>query len=497
MKLKLLFLTPALAATLLVAQPAPGEQVGPLPDGGVRLTSGWRIKPAGTVIPVDTFPMSTLITPDKKFLLVLHGGVNPPSITVIDIASAKELSRTPVPDAWLGFTMSKAGDKVYVGGGARAAVFEFTLANGVLKAGRTFPLFSDKERRPSDLVGDVQFAPDGHLLYVADLFRDNVAVVNPQSGFILSRFKTGRRPYRILFHPSGKSFYVSSWADGSIGQYETNKGERIGTVRLGPHPTDMVWKDGEIEDHPEVKARVFVSASNTNNVFVLGASESGELSRLETVNLAMTARQPLGMTPAGLGLNSDGTRLFVACSDANAAAVVDISGPRSRLAGFVPTGWYPTAAFGLPDGRMGVLNGKGQASVQLVEVPDGPELDALTHEVAANSPYRDEKLADSGALTNSPVRANGPVKHVVYIVKEGQSYDQVLGDVKGGRGDAALAVFGEQTTPNQHKLAREFVLLDNFHVNAEGGADGLHWAMAGISPDYTERMAPGSYSGRR
>src|SRR5215469_7249393 len=96
------------------SQPAPRERVGFMPDGGFLLNSGWRIKPAGTQIPVDTLPMSTLVTPDRKYLLVLNGGYNPPSVSVIDIAAGKELSRVPVPDGWLGLTMTKAGDKIYV-----------------------------------------------------------------------------------------------------------------------------------------------------------------------------------------------------------------------------------------------------------------------------------------------------------------------------------------------------------------------------------------------
>src|SRR5258708_368556 len=186
------------------------------------LNSGWRMKAAGTQIPVDTLPMAWLLTPDKRLLLVLNGGYNPPSISVIDIAAAKELSRTPVPDAWLGLTMNKAGNKVYVGGGSKGAVYEFSLANVALTPARVFPTVAEKDRKPEDFTGDVQLAPDGHLLYAADLYRDSVVVINPQSGLVLSRIKTGRRPYRILFHPSGKSFYVSSWADGSIGQYNVS-----------------------------------------------------------------------------------------------------------------------------------------------------------------------------------------------------------------------------------------------------------------------------------
>jgi DNA-binding beta-propeller fold protein YncE len=511
-----------LAALALLSQPVPREQVGPLPDGSFLLSSGWRIKAAGTQIPVDTFPMAAAVTPDKKFLLVLNGGFNPPSISVIDLATNKAVGRTPVPDGWLGMVIAKAGDKVYVGGGAQAAIYEFSLANGVLTPARMFPIVAQKDRQPEDFIGDIQFAPDGHLLYAANLYRDSVVVVNPQSGLVVSRFKTGRRPYRILFHPSGKSLYVSSWADGSISQFDTATGALITTVRIAPHTTDMVWREGSVEDHPEIAARLFVSASNTNNVYVLGATESGDLSRYETINLSLTPRQPLGSTPSGLGLSADGTKLLVACSDANAAAVVDISGARSRVLGFVPTGWYPTDAFGLPDGRMVVLNGKGLRSypnpdgptiatgsaapqyvariqtgtVQLVDVPDETKLQSLTAEVLGNTPYRDEKLDDAGIPPDSPIHVNGPIKHVIYIVKENRTYDQVLGDMKEGNGDPSLVLFGESSTPNFHKMAREFVLLDNFYENSDVSADGHNWATAAIAPDFTQRMWPSVYGNR-
>ena len=530
MKPRTLVMLLAIAAAALLSQPSPREQVGPLPDGSFLLSSGWRIQPAGTQIPVDTLPMATALTPDKKYLLVLNGGYNPPSVSVIDIAAAKELSRSPVPDAWLGLAITKAGDRVYVGGGSRAAVYEFTLASGVLKPSRVFPVVADKDRKPEDFIGDVELAPDGHLLYAADLYRDSVVVINPQSGFILKRIKTGRRPYRILFHPSGKSFYVSSWSDGSIGQYDANTGDRIALVRVAPHTTDMVWLTGEVEDLPGVSARLFVSASNTNSVYVLGATESGDLARIEAINLSLTPRQPLGITPSGLGLSADGKRLFVACSDANAAAVVDITGARSHVLGFVPTGWYPTRAFGLPDGRLGVLNGRGLRSypnpagpnpltqpdtpqegnraagyvahiqtgtVQIVDVRDEQKLSAWTDEVLANSPYRDAKLDDPGIPPGNPVRPNGPIKHVIYVVKENRTYDQVLGDMKQGNGDASFVMFGGKITPNLHKIAGEFVLLDNFYVNSDVSADGHAWATAAIAPDYTQLTWPNSYAKRR
>jgi len=530
MKTRLLVMLLAVMSVILMSQPTPREQVGYLADGSFLLSSGWRIKPVGTMIPVETLPMASVVSPDKKYLLVLNGGFNPPTISVIDIAAAKELSRAPVPDGWLGLTMTKAGDKVYVGGGSKAAVYEFSFKEGVLAPARQFPVVAEKDRKPTDFIGDVQLAPDGHLLYAADLFHDAVVVINPQSGYVLSRIKTGRRPYRILFHPSGKSFYVSSWADGSIGQFNPANGERISLTRVAPHTTDMVWLNGEVDEQPEVKARLFVSASNTNSVYVLGANETGDLSRLETINVSLTPEQPLGMTPSGLGLSADGKKLFVACSDANTAAIVDISGSRSRVLSFVPTGWYPTAAFGLPDGRMGVLNGKGLRSypnpegpnplkqpesasagnsapgyvghiqtgiVQFVDVSQEAQYEAWTQAVLGNSPYRDEMLNDAGIPEGSPVRPNGPIKHVLYIVKENRTCDQVLGDMKEGNGDASLVMFGEKVTPNLHKLAHEFVLLDNFYVNSDVSADGHNWATAAIAPDYTQRMWPNSYAQRR
>jgi hypothetical protein len=146
-------------AGFVVSQPPQREQPGPLPDGSFLLNSGWRIKPVGAQVPVDTFPMSALFSPDGKYLLVLNGGYNPPSISVIDFATLKELGRTPVPDGWLGLTMSKAGDRVYVGGGSQAAVFEFTFANGKLTPSRKFPVVAANRKTDQDFVGDVQLAP--------------------------------------------------------------------------------------------------------------------------------------------------------------------------------------------------------------------------------------------------------------------------------------------------------------------------------------------------
>jgi hypothetical protein len=142
------------AAALLSSQTAPRERVGPLPDGAFLLNSGWRLQPAGRQVPLDTLPMSTALSRDGKYLLVLNGGYKPPSISVIETASARVLGSTPVADGWLGLAFAPNSDRVYVGGGSQAAVFEFTLANGTLTPGRTFAVVPSDRRTAQDFVGN-------------------------------------------------------------------------------------------------------------------------------------------------------------------------------------------------------------------------------------------------------------------------------------------------------------------------------------------------------
>ncbi|SPE41178.1 40-residue YVTN family beta-propeller repeat protein [Candidatus Sulfopaludibacter sp. SbA3] len=510
---------------LLSSQDAPREQVGPLPGGGFLLNSGWKLDPVGRQVGLSTFPMASALSPDGKYLVVLNGGYNPPSLTVIDAVAGNVISTTRVADGWLGLAFAPNSNRLYVGGGSQASVFEFLLADGTLTPGRTFEITPKATRAQHDFVGDVALSPDGRLLYAAELYNNSIAVVNPQSGMVTSHFKTGRRPYRILFHPDGKSFFVSHWADGSIGHYDTASGTLIVKVGIGAHPTDIVWRNGASDGapgEPQWSSRLFVSAANTNSVYTVGMTDAKTLTVIESINLSLTALQPLGMTPSALALSPDNKRLFVVCSDGNVAGVVDVSGTRSRVEGFIPTGWYPTAARVLPSGTLVVLNGKGLGSHPS---PNGPnplkkaaplhegirqdqyvgqmqtgtaswiepfsldQLEAWTHKALSNSAYNDEKLDETVTLP--------PIQHVLYIVRENRTYDQVLGDLKPGNGDPHLVLFGENVTPNLHKLAREFVLLDNFYVNADVSADGHNWSTAAIAPDYVQKLWPNEYAHRR
>lgn len=523
-----------------VSQKAPKEQVGPLAGGGFLLNSGWKLRPAGEQVPVDTLPMSTATSTDGKYLLVLNGGYNPPTISVIDIAKRQEVGRTPLPDAWLGLAVAPTGNLFYVGGGSRGKVYELSLAeDGSVARTREFAV-APSQAKGGPFVGDVALSPDGRVLYAADLYSDSIAQINLQAGKMTDHWKTGQRPYRILVSPDGVELFISSWAEGVVYEHQSASGVEIAKIRVGMHPTDMVWLDKPApaeESGPHYLARLFVAAANTNSVYSFGVTGDAQLTMLEAINVSMTPMHPAGMTPSALAIDKRASRLYIACSDANAVAVADISAPRTRVLGFIPTGWYPTAVRSLDDGQLAITNGKGvrsypnprgpnptvhaavehegerqvrkdeyvasiqKGTVGFLPQPGPDEIHAFTQTVLENSPYRDEiiygPMTDAQEAHFARTREHdSPIQHVIYVIKENRTYDQVLGDIAKGNGDSSLTLFGEQVTPNLHKLAQDYILYDNFYENSDVSADGHNWASAAIAPDYTMKLWPSEYGHR-
>jgi len=267
---------------------------------------------------------------------------------------------------------------------------------------------------------------------------------------------------------------------------------------------------------------------------VFGLTAGGLLRRVESISVALYRDFPevAGMTPSALALSPDEERLYVVCSDANAVARVLVGGRRSVVEGFIPVGWYPLAARVLPSGRLLVLNGRGGGSfpnrqgpnplvrraivhegnvaveyvaaiqrgtATVLDEPSSDQMTSLTRQVLDNAPWSRTRSMQSPP-EGHPLAGGGeqcPIRHVIYVVKENRTYDQILGDLGIGNGDPSLAIFGEDVTPNHHKLAREFVLLDNFYVNADVSADGHNWSSAAIAPAYVQRLWPNSYAARR
>lgn len=498
-----------LVAAGLLAQNAP--QTPGRPRGGrILLPSGQSLQPAGGQVELDTLPMAIVLTANKRQLLILHGGYHPPMLASYDAATMKQISTVRFADAWLGLAVHPKGGTVYVSGASSHVVHELTISDdGILARSRDMGTVDPGTGKGSDFFGDVALSLDGRLLYVADIYNDAVHVINPQSGRTIENWKTGRRPYRILFHPDGKSFFTSSWADGVVTQHDAQSGAVVNRIVAGPHATDMVWREKKTSDEEgpstQFKGRIFVTLGNTNAVRVLGVSDSREMQPLESISVALYPNSPAGMTPSALALSPDQDTLYVVCSDANAVAVADIAGARGRVSGFIPTGWYPTAAAALDSDKLVVLNGRSTrgfgGSASVIQGLDPANLLSWSDQVRRNTPYTEEKRhighrEDSTVIPSLPTERS-PIEHVVYILKENRSFDEILGDDTRGQGNPARALFGRAITPNHHKIADEFILLNNFHVNGDVNADGHNWATAGIASDYVQRLWPNSHAGRR
>ncbi|HTF31321.1 MAG TPA: alkaline phosphatase family protein, partial [Flavitalea sp.] len=258
---------------------------------------------------------------------------------------------------------------------------------------------------------------------------------------------------------------------------------------------------------------------------------------METLNTALYSTQLSGSTTNGVSLSVDEKTLFIANADNNCLSVFDVSKPGKSISkGFIPTGWYPTCVR-VVGNKLFVSNGKGlkpfanpkgpnptvkrepvvlheaipnkpsevqyiaamfQGDMSIINVPSEKQMAVYAHAVYGNTPFQKKRSAEGEEGNPVPNKPGGvsPIKYVFYIIKENRTYDQVLGDMPEGNGDKKLVLFGEKVTPNQHALARQFVLLDNFYVDGEVSSDGHNWSMGAYAADFLEKTWP-AYYGRK
>jgi YVTN family beta-propeller protein len=331
----------------------------------------------------------------------------------------------------------------------------------------------------------------------------------------------GGRPYDITRGRNGL-IYVSDWAQKRVLVLDPETLRTVQKIAVGDHPNQLAL-------HPR-DDRLFVTCGSSNCVSVID-TERGIVT--ETIMTSLFPKAPEGSTPDALCISPDGKSLYVANADNNCIAVIDIEEQsKSLVKGFIPTGWYPTSVAITPDGKQLLVGvGKGNqtkpnapeaqpvapeqpprripfphvgktlsGALSIVPIPDEKQLADLTSTVYRNCPYSDELLsvAPHPVKTAIPNKVGdpSPIKYVIYIIKENRTYDQVFGDLPRGNGDPTLTLFGREITPNHHKLAEEFVLLDNLYCNGHVSADGHPWSTMAYNTDYISRNWALTYSRR-
>ena len=316
--------------------------------------------------------------------------------------------------------------------------------------------------------------------------------------------------------PQGQKLYVSLWGSREIGIIDLESSALESTLSVGSHPNDLAF-------HPSGNY-LFVACANDNSVSVIDLKKKEVI---ESISASIYPNSLEGSTTNSVALSSDGNTLFIANADNNCLAVFDVSEiGESKSLGFIPTGWYPSVVRS-HDAKLWIVNAKGFSSLpnpdgpnpyvrrseetqyigrmftgelSIMPIPEAKELSTFSQLVYENTPYTKEReakaLGEAGNPIPTDLSGNSPIKYVFYVVKENRTYDQVFGDMPEGNGDPDLCLFPEKVTPNHHALAREFVLLDNFYVNAEVSADGHNWTMAAYANDYVEKTWPTLYGGR-
>ena len=384
---------------------------------------------------------------------------------------------------------------------------------------------------PAGLAVITPVQPNDHeKLLVADNLSDDALLLDTVTGAVIHRYDLSTMdvipaayPYTVVATRDGKQGYCSLWNASEVAELNLESGavtrrisllpSRIPTT-VGSHPTAMLLS-------PDEKL-LYVALANQDSVAVI-KSETGEVMQIFSTLLPGGQR---GTYPNALAQTPDGKRLFVADAAANAVAVfdpasralADVHAPLRAL-GFIPTEWYP-AALAVQDDELFVASGKGQGpgptSAMLPADPNVPDshphhayIASLIHGSIArvSIPKSEAALRD---LTFEVQRSNqmggrpreiefrgrtNPIRHVIYIIKENRTYDQILGDLRPGDGDASLVMYGEDITPNEHELARQFGILDNFYCSGEVSGDGHPWSMAGIASDYNEKTWEIGYRG--
>ncbi len=503
-------------------------------------------------------PVLTAVSPDGKTLLVLTSGYNinttadgawdtPNSgeyVFVYDISGRAPRSTQVlrIPQTFLGLAWNPSGAEFYVSGGADDVIHLFSRREGEWREANPPIALGHKAGlgiKVKPMVAGLAVDAGGTRLVAANFENDSVSVVDLASRSVVAEVELrpgkidpaaagvpgGSYPLSVAIR--GDEAYVSSPRDREIVILSLAGAPAVaGRLALAGQPNQILLdREGR---------RLFAALGSSDAVAVIDTAGRRVLGQVPTTAPAAVFKNARGWKGAGpnqLALSPDETTLFVTNGGTNSLAVVTLApagtGGLGDLAALVPTGWYPNAVSVSRDGaQLYVANGKsptganprgcrnstkvfgddendpcegaGQYVLQLnrgslltLPTPARKDWGGLTNRVARNNRLRDVDRAQEGLL---PPAIRSAIKHVIYIVKENRTYDQVLGDLEKGNGDPKLAILGEALTPNHHRLARQFVTLDNFYDSGDVSGEGWLWSTAARSTELVEKMVPVNYA---
>jgi len=488
----------------LVSQPVWKRLVGRQPDGTYLLPTGQTVRPFGKIIEVNDRPLGIAMSPDGRLAAVVTGSnFASRALHLVDVASAQLTQTLPIADSFTGVVFTPDGNTLYIGGGSSNAVhiFSRTGAQPFAPAGNI--------ALPNSAPSGLALSPDGKYLFVACNLRHSVARIALADKKI-DFWTTGSYPYTVAI-ANGKLF-VSNWggrkprsndvtdglhpvvvdkrtgipASGTLSIFDIATGAPITELEVGLHPSALALSPDQ--------SKLYVANANSDTVAQINTADP-KLER--TIAVPLYKKAPLGSSPNALAVHPDGKTLFVANAANNAVAVVDLLG--AKVKGFLPAGWYPTAvalskdatqlliANGYGFGSVAEAKGKGRSYtdragvLSLVPLTELKNLEKHTAQV----------LKDNHAGEAAKGQTPKPIEHVIYVIKENRTYDQIFGDMPEGNGDPSLAIFGKEVTPNHHALAEQYVLLDNFYQPADQSALGHRWCTQGYASDWVFKYSNG------
>jgi YVTN family beta-propeller protein len=542
------FTPPAATTGTAPAPNAPGTPAGPQPGGGTSITpQGWFVSPAGTQTALGDKPFGVALSPDGKFLAVSNDGVGTQSIMLVDRASSKvvqEIDYTGPQGVYVGIQYSPDGSTLYASAGGTVFTVGGVSYNGVRvynvdpKTGHLteddpilIPMPVGTDGKAINLfTAGLTLSADGNTLYLADNLGSALSVVDLTSdaattGGAATTIPVGPNPYTVVLSGDGNTAYVSNQGGLTVSVVDLTKPFLAETDRIevGTHPNALALNP--------VNNELYVANADSDTISVIDTTTNVVV---RTIDLKPYDGSREGSSPDALAVSPDGKTLYVlnALNDDVAVIQLGANQGQDKVLGLIPTAWYPTAIVLSNNGKeLDVLNAKGLGAgpniggpnpysnhpygpnnlyvgsmivgtLSQIPVPSAGQLATYTQQVVSNNGFNEgNQLRTAGTPPSSviPLRAGDPtpIKHVIYVIKENRTFDQVLGSLgNGSNGDPALNLFADESAPNARALAKQFVTLDNFYSDAEVSADGWNWAVGAEANSYVQHAFPQNYGGQ-